>query len=69
MVSTEIWLGTWTEKDGVTQKSTLPTFYGVYFGVGSLAFVAFGSACLYLFLRIAIRTAYKFHDMLLKTLL
>jgi hypothetical protein len=69
VLCTEIWLGSWTEKDAEAQRDTLPTFFGVYFGVGSLAWVAFGAACLYLFLRIAVRTAFIFHNMLLKTML
>ncbi|KAF4440782.1 hypothetical protein F53441_12190 [Fusarium austroafricanum] len=65
----QIWLGLWTEKSVEDQKMTLPSFYGVFFGVGSMAWVALASAAVYLFLRIAVRTATLFHHLILTTTL
>jgi len=69
LVHTEVFLKSWTEKHLQDQKSTLNTFYGVFFGVGSMAWIAFGSACIWLFLKIAVRVARSFHTMLLETML
>ncbi|KAL7756907.1 hypothetical protein ACKLNR_013900 [Fusarium oxysporum f. sp. zingiberi] len=65
----QIWLGLWTEKSLQDQIDTLPSFYGVFFGVGSMAWVALFSACVWLFLRIAVRTAALFHHLILATTL
>ncbi|KAI8395666.1 hypothetical protein FOFC_21196 [Fusarium oxysporum] len=65
----QIWLGLWTEKSLQDQIDTLPSFYGVFFGVGSMAWVALFSACVWLFLRIAVRTAALFHHLILSTTL
>ncbi|KAF4340735.1 multidrug resistance [Fusarium beomiforme] len=65
----QIWLGLWTEKSLQEQKDTLPSFYGVFFGVGSMAWVALASACVWLFFRIAVRTAALFHHLILTTTL
>ncbi|EXM19442.1 hypothetical protein FOTG_12493 [Fusarium oxysporum f. sp. vasinfectum 25433] len=65
----QIWLGLWTEKSLQDQIDTLPSFYGVFFGVGSMAWVALFSACVWLFLRIAVRTAALFHHLILTTTL
>ncbi|KAF4442024.1 multidrug resistance [Fusarium acutatum] len=65
----QIYLGLWSEKSLQNQVDTLPTFYGIFFGVGSMAWVALFSACVWLFLRIAVRTAALFHHLILTTTL
>ncbi|KAH6719181.1 P-loop containing nucleoside triphosphate hydrolase protein [Leptodontidium sp. MPI-SDFR-AT-0119] len=65
----QVFLRSWTEKTLQGQRSTLPTFYGVFFGVGSMAWIAFAGACVYLFLQMAVRVAASFHTMLLDTML
>ncbi|PNP84224.1 hypothetical protein FNYG_02912 [Fusarium nygamai] len=40
----QIYLGLWSEKSLQNQIDTLPTFYGIFFGVGSMAWVALFSA-------------------------
>ncbi|KAF5717156.1 multidrug resistance [Fusarium mundagurra] len=65
----QIYLGLWSEKSLQNQIDTLPSFYGVFFGVGSMAWVALFSACVWLFLRIAVRTAALFHHLILTTTL
>ncbi|KAF5660313.1 multidrug resistance [Fusarium circinatum] len=65
----QIYLGLWSEKSLQNQIDTLPSFYGIFFGVGSMAWVALFSACVWLFLRIAVRTAALFHHLILTTTL
>ncbi|RBA18274.1 hypothetical protein FPRO05_10569 [Fusarium proliferatum] len=65
----QIYLGLWSEKSLQNQINTLPSFYGIFFGVGSMAWVALFSACVWLFLRIAVRTAALFHHLILTTTL
>ncbi|KAF5553204.1 multidrug resistance [Fusarium napiforme] len=69
VISPQIYLGLWSEKSLQNQIDTLPTFYGIFFGVGSMAWVALFSACVWLFLRIAVRTAALFHHLILTTTL
>lgn len=68
-IRAEVFLQSWTEKSLQDQRSTLGTFYGVFFGVGSMAWLAFGGACVWLFLQMALRVARKFHTMILETML
>ncbi|KAL3426496.1 hypothetical protein PVAG01_00005 [Phlyctema vagabunda] len=65
----QIFLRSWTEKTLQGQRSTVATFYGVFFGVGSMAWIAFAGACVYLFLQMAVQVAATFHTMLLETML
>ncbi|PTB37966.1 hypothetical protein M441DRAFT_60292 [Trichoderma asperellum CBS 433.97] len=65
----QIFLRSWTEKTLQGQKSTVSSFYGVLFGVGSMAWLGFYGACIWLFLQMAVRVARSFHTMLLETML
>lgn len=65
----QIFLRSWTDKTLQGQRSTLSTFYGVFFGLGSMAWLAFYGACVWLFLQMAVRVARSFHTMLLETML
>ncbi|KAL6894904.1 P-loop containing nucleoside triphosphate hydrolase protein [Trichoderma evansii] len=65
----QVFLRSWTEKTLQGQKSTVSSFYGVLFGVGSMAWLGFYGACFWLFLQMAVRVARSFHTMLLETML
>ena len=65
----EIYLKSWTEFSPSRQRETLPILLGIYFGVGITSLFAFAGACTYFMLRMGPRASFKFHQVLLDTVL